>query len=61
MSVMGIGTNLLGYGHPQVDAAVSTTVAAGNMSTQLPRGGLAAERLVSLSMGRYGTLCSKWW
>ena len=33
MSIMGIGTNLLGYGHPEVDAAVTATVAAGNMST----------------------------
>ena len=33
MSIMGIGTNLLGYGHPEVDAAVAGTVAAGNMST----------------------------
>ena len=30
---MGIGTNLLGYGHPEVDAAVAATVAAGCMST----------------------------
>jgi len=30
---MGIGTNLLGYRHPEVDAAVAATVAAGNMST----------------------------
>ena len=30
---MGIGTNLLGYGHPEVDAAVAATVVAGNMST----------------------------
>ena len=33
MSIMGIGTNLLGYGHPEVDAAVAATVASGNMST----------------------------
>ena len=33
MSIMGIGTNLLGYGHPEVDAAVAATVVAGNMST----------------------------
>ena len=25
MSIMGIGTNLLGYGHPDVDAAVAST------------------------------------
>lgn len=33
VSIMGIGTNILGYGHPEVDAAVQQTVAAGNMST----------------------------
>ena len=33
MSIMGIGTNLLGYGHQEVDDAVKHTVNAGNMST----------------------------
>ena len=33
MSFMGIGTNTLGYGHPEVDEAVQRTVTAGNMST----------------------------
>ena len=33
MSIMGIGTNVLGYGHPEVDSAVAATVASGNMST----------------------------
>jgi glutamate-1-semialdehyde 2,1-aminomutase len=33
MSIMGIGTNILGYGHPEVDEAVIKTVEAGNMST----------------------------
>ena len=33
MSRMGIGTNILGYGDPEVDAAVMRTVRAGNMST----------------------------
>ena len=49
MSIMGIGTNLLGYGHPEVDAAVATTVAAGNMSTlNCPEEVWLAERLVGL-------------
>ena len=49
MSIMGIGTNLLGYGHPEVDAVVSTTVAAGNMSTlNCPEEVWLAERLVEL-------------
>ena len=33
MSIMGIGTNILGYGHPEVDEAVKETVTNGNMST----------------------------
>jgi glutamate-1-semialdehyde 2,1-aminomutase len=49
MSLMGIGTNSLGYGHPEVDAAVSATVAAGNMSTlNCPEEVALAERLVEL-------------
>lgn len=49
MSIMGIGTNLLGYGHPEVDAAVASTVAAGNMSTlNCPEEVWLAERLVEL-------------
>ena len=49
MSIMGIGTNLLGYGHPEVDAAVVATVAAGNMSTlNCPEEVWLAERLVAL-------------
>ena len=49
MSIMGIGTNSLGYGHPEVDAAVSRVVAAGNMSTfNCPEEVYLAERLVEL-------------
>jgi glutamate-1-semialdehyde 2,1-aminomutase len=49
MSIMGIGTNLLGYGHPEVDAAVAATVAAGNMSTlNCPEEVWLAERLIAL-------------
>lgn len=33
MSIMGIGTNILGYGREEVDAAVSDVVRKGNMST----------------------------
>ena len=33
MSVMGIGTNILGYGNKEVDDAVKKTIAQGNMST----------------------------
>lgn len=49
MSIMGIGTNILGYGHPEVDAAVHATVDAGNMSTfNCPEEVYLAEKLVEL-------------
>jgi len=49
MSIMGIGTNILGYGHPEVDAAVQQTVVAGNMSTfNCPEEVYLAEKLVEL-------------
>ncbi len=49
MSIMGIGTNTLGYGHPEVDEAVRKTIAAGNMSTlNCPEEVYLAERLVEL-------------
>lgn len=49
MSIMGIGTNILGYGHPEVDAAVMETVTLGNMSTfNCPEEVYLAERLVEL-------------
>ena len=33
LSVMGVGTNILGYNHPEVDEAVKKTIRKGNMST----------------------------
>ena len=49
MSIMGIGTNTLGYGHPEVDAAVLTTIANGNMSTlNCPEEVWLAERLIEI-------------
>ena len=49
MSIMGVGTNILGYGHPEVDAAVHQTVDAGNMSTlNCPEEVYLAEKLVEL-------------
>lgn len=49
MSIMGIGTNVLGYGHPEIDAAVHQTVKAGNMSTfNCPEEVYLAERLVEM-------------
>ena len=49
MCIMGIGTNTLGYGHPEVDAAVAATVQAGNMSTlNCPEEVYLAERLIEM-------------
>ncbi len=49
MSIMGIGTNTLGYGHPEVDAAVHATIEAGNMSTlNCPEEVYLAEKLIEL-------------
>ena len=49
MSIMGIGTNILGYGDPEVDEAVRATIAAGNMSTfNCPEEVYLAERLLEL-------------
>ncbi len=49
MSIMGIGTNILGYGHPEVDAAVSKTILNGNMSTfNCPEEVFLAERLIEI-------------
>jgi glutamate-1-semialdehyde 2,1-aminomutase len=49
MSIMGIGTNTLGYGHPEVDAAVRQVIDSGNMSTlNCPEEVYLAERLVAM-------------
>lgn len=50
MSIMGIGTNTLGYGHPEVDAAVMETIRKGNMSTlNCPEEVYLAEKLVEIN------------
>ena len=49
MSIMGIGTNTLGYGHPEVDDAVCNTIDSGNMSTlNCPEEVYLAEKLIEL-------------
>ncbi len=49
MTIMGIGTNTLGYGHPEVDDAVRSTIDAGNMSTlNCPEEVYLAEKLIEL-------------
>lgn len=49
MCIMGVGTNSLGYGHPEVDDAVRATITAGNMSTlNCPEEVWLAEKLIEL-------------
>ena len=49
MSLMGVGTNILGYGNQEVDEAVRAAISAGNMSTlNCPEEIELAERLVEL-------------
>ena len=49
LSIMGIGTNILGYGNQEVDKAVHNTVRKGNLSTlNCPEEVFLAERLVEL-------------
>ena len=48
-SFMGLGTHLLGYSHPEVDAAVTSAIKAGNLSTlNVPEEVILAERLIDL-------------
>lgn len=50
MSIMGIGTNTLGYGNDEVDAAVIETVRNGNMSTlNCPEEVYLAEKLIEIN------------
>ena len=49
MSVMGVGTNTLGYGNAEVDSAVRATIDAGNLSTlNCPEEVYLAEKLVAI-------------
>lgn len=49
VSIMGIGTNILGYGHDEVDEAVIKTIQAGNMSTfNCPEEVYLAQRLIDI-------------
>ena len=50
MSIMGIGTNTLGYGNEEVDQVVMETVKKGNMSTfNCPEEVALAEKLLEIS------------
>lgn len=49
MYIMGVGTNILGYGHADVDKAVGNVVDQGNMSTfNCPEEVYLAEKLIEL-------------
>jgi len=67
LSLMGVGTNILGYSHPDVDQAVMGTVLKGNLSTlNAPEEVYLAEKLIELhpwaDMVRYarsgGEICA---
>ncbi len=50
MSIMGIGTNSLGYGNPEVDKAVNNAILNGNLSTlNCPEEVLLAEKLIEIN------------
>lgn len=50
MSIMGIGPNTLGYGHPEVDNAVLEIIKKGNLSTlNCPEEVYLAEKLIELN------------
>jgi len=50
VSIMGIGTNTLGYGHEEVDNSVLNTVKLGNMSTlNCPEEVYLAEKLIEIN------------
>ena len=50
MSIMGIGTNALGYGNEEVDKAVCETIKKGNMSTlSCPEEVYLAEKLIEIN------------
>lgn len=50
MSIMGIGTNILGYGQKDVDNAVLETIKKGNMSTlNCPEEVYLAEKLIEIN------------
>ena len=52
MSIMGIGTNILGYGHPEVDEVVHNVINQGNMSSlNCPEEVYLSEKLVEMHDG----------
>ena len=61
VSIMGIGTNTLGYGHEEVDDAVFRVVRDGNMSTFCcPEEVELAEKLIELNPWADGPFFPQW-
>ena len=49
LSIMGVGTNVLGYGHKEIDDAVKQTIKKGNMSSlNCPEEVILAEKLLEI-------------
>ncbi len=49
MSIMGVGTNILGYGYDEIDEVVKETISKGNMSTlNCPEEVYLAEKLIKM-------------
>ena len=49
-SIMGIGTNILGYGRKEIDLAVKSAISKGNMSTlNAPEEVYLAEELIKMN------------
>ena len=49
LSLMGVGTNTLGYSNPEVDSKVKSIIKKGNMSTlNCPEEVLLAEKIIEL-------------
>ena len=52
LSLMGVGTNILGYSNSKIDRAVSKVIKAGNLSTlNCPEEVMLAEKLIGSSLG----------
>ena len=62
MSIMGIGTNTLGYGRDEIDDVVKEVLNNGNMSTfNCPEEVYLAERLISLHPWSDMVRFANWW
>ena len=61
MSLMGVGTNILGYSNKKIDRKVGQIVNQGNLSTlNCPEEVMLAEQLINSPMGQYGKVGQNW-